>query len=179
MPYFTHGETKYKLIVLYIVSHAGPMITSDQLYRTAVLNSSMDWFAFQNVVNELEEDGMLACVRKLYGDCYGITDSGRDALDMFEKTVPADERRKLDAYLADNRDLFARETQLSSRIEQQPDGSFTLHLYVAERDRVVFSVSLDTASEEQAIEMRSHWDECSESIYNFVWDVLLNRQTQK
>ena len=93
MPYFTHGETKYKLMLLYIVSHAGPLITSDQLYRTAILNSAMDFFSFQNAVNELEEDGMLAAVRKPYGACFGITDAGRDALGMFEKTVPADERR--------------------------------------------------------------------------------------
>ena len=179
MPYFTHGETKYKLMLLYIVSHAGPLITSDQLYRTAILNSAMDFFSFQNAVNELEEDGMLAAVRKPYGACFGITDAGRDALGMFEKTVPADERRKLDDYLEANRDAFVRETQLGSRIEKRPDGTYTLHLFVAERDTVIFSLSLDTASEEQAIEMRSHWDEQSESIYNYVWDALLTRQEQK
>lgn len=179
MPYFTHGETKYKLILLYIAAHAGSLITEDQLYRTAILNSEMDYFAFQSAVNELEEDGMLAAVKKPYGDCYGITDPGRDALSMFEKTVPENERRKLDAYLEANRAVFVRETQLGSRIEKLPNGAAALHLFVAERERVIFSVTLDTASEEQAIEMRSHWDEHSESIYNYVWDALLNRQEQK
>ncbi|MBR0435886.1 MAG: DUF4364 family protein [Clostridia bacterium] len=178
MPYFTHGETKYKLIILYIAERAGALLSGDQLYRTAILNSGMDYFTFWNVIGELEEDGMLAAVKKPYGDCYGITDAGRDALSMFEKTVPENERRKLDAYLDENRAAFARETQLSSRIEKRPNG-VTLHLYVSERDRAIFSVSLDTASEEQAIEMRSRWDDCSESIYNYVWDALLNRQDVK
>ena len=146
MPYFTHGETKYKLMILYITERTGSLLSADQLYRTAILNSEMDHFAFWNAVGEL-----------------------------LEGAVPESERRKLDAYLAENRDSFARETQLSSRIEKHANGA-TLHLSVTERDRVIFSVSLDTPSEEQAIEMRSRWDEAGESIYNFVWDALLARQ---
>lgn len=179
MPYFTHGETKYKLIILYIIDRAGALLNSDQLYRTAILNSTMDYFAFWTATNELEEDGMLAAVKKPYGDCYGITDVGRDALGMFEKTVPESERKKLDAYLDANRGAFARETQIGSRIEKHPNGTATLHLTVSERGRAVFAVSLDTASEEQAIAMRSRWDETSESIYNYVWDTLLGRQDRK
>ncbi len=179
MPYFTHGDTKYKLIVLYIAEHAGTLLNADQLYRTAILNSAMDYFAFWSAVHELEEDGMLAQVRKPFGDCYGITDAGRDALSMFEKSVPENERRKLDEYLADNRTAFVRETELSSRIEKHPDGAATLHLQVSERDRAIFTVSFDTASEEQAIEMRSRWDDAGEAIYNFVFDALLGRQDRK
>ena len=178
MPYFTHGETKYKLIILYIAERAGSLLLGDQLYRTSILNSGMDYFTFWNAVGELEEDGMLAAVRKPYGDCYGITDAGRDALSMFEKSVPENERKKLDEYLSENRTAFARETQLGSRIDKHANGA-TLHLFVSERDRVIFSVSFDTASEEQAIEMRSRWDDCSEAIYNYVWDALLNRQEAK
>ncbi len=179
MPYFTHGDTKYKLIVLYIAEHAGTLLNADQLYRTAILNSAMDYFAFWSAVHELEEDGMLAQVRKPFGDCYGITDAGREALSMFEESVPENERRRLDAYLLTNRAVFARETELSSHIEKHPDGTATLHLLVLEHDRAVFSVSFDTASEEQAIEMRSRWDDAGESIFNFVWDALLRRADRK
>ena len=179
MPYFTHGDTKYKLILLYIADRAGTLLTGDQLYRTAILNSAMDYFAFWNAIRELEEDGMLTEVRKPFGDCYGITDAGRDALSMFEKSVPENERKKLDAYLTENRLAFVRETELSSRIERHPNGTATLHLFVMERDRAVFSVSFDTASEEQAIEMRSRWDETGESIYNFIWDALLGQTGRK
>lgn len=179
MPYFTHGETKFKVILLYILDRAGTILTSDQLYRTAILNSEMDYFTFWKSVNELEEDGFLAAVRKAYGDCYGLTDYGREARDMFDKTIPAFERAKLDAYLDANRAAFVRETQLGSRIDKHPDGTATLRLLISERDHTFFSVTLDTASEEQAIEMRSRWDESSEPIYNFVWDALLKQPERK
>ncbi len=171
MPYFTHGETKNKLILLYIADRADAIPTRAQLYRTAVLNSEMEYFAFEEALGALSEDGLIAEVPKAYGDCIGVTDLGREALSMFEKSIPQDERRKLDAYLSAHRNDFSRETQISSRIEKA-DAGVTLHLFITEGNRVILSVSLAAASEEQAIAMRSRWEDGSEPIYNFIWDTL-------
>lgn len=171
MPYFTHGETKNKLILLYIVDRAASIPTRTQLYRTAILNSSMEYFAFEEALGELLEDGLVAEVPKAYGACLGATDLGREALQMFEKSIPQDERRKLDAYLDTHRNDFVRETQIASRIEKT-DAGVTLQLLLTEADRVILSVSLAAASEEQAIAMRSRWKEGSEPIYNYILDTL-------
>lgn len=171
MPYFTHGETKNKLILLYIADRADAILTRAQLYRTAILNSEMEYFAFEEALGELSEDGLIAEVPKAYGDCIGVTDLGREALAMFEKSVPQDERRKFDAYLSDHRNEFSRETQVTSRIEKS-DAGVMLHLILSENNRVMLSVSLAAASEEQAIAMRSRWENGSEPIYNFIWDTL-------
>lgn len=178
MPYFSHGETKNKLIILYILARAGSLLTREQLYRTAILNSEMEYFAFEQAVSELEEDGMLAEVRRAFGECLGLTDAGREALALFEKSVPADERKKLDSYLDENRGAFARETEVSSRVETGANGC-TLHLFITEHDRVIFSVSLAVASEEQALALRRRLESGSEAIFNFVWDTLLKNQEQR
>lgn len=171
MPYFTHGETKNKLILLYIADRAASIPTRAQLYRTAILNSSMEYFAFEEALGELLEDGLVAEVPKAYGDCLGVTDLGREALSMFEKSVPQDERRRLDEYLSAHRGDFTRETQIASRIEKT-DAGVTLHLLLTEADRVILSLSLAAASEEQAMEMRRRWETGSEPIYNYIWDTL-------
>lgn len=176
MPYFTHGETKYKLILLYITDRAETLLTRDQLYRTAILNSQMEYFAFEDALHDLEEDGMLTAVRRPFGDCYGLTDLGREALSMFENSVPADERRKLDVYLSDHREQFTQETEIASRIEKGPNGNTTLVLLITEHGKEIFSVRLQVYSEEQALDMRRRWESGCESIYNFVWDTLLNRK---
>ena len=171
MPYFTHGETKNKLILLYIAARADAIPTRAQLYRTAILNSEMEYFAFEEALGELLEDGLLAEVPKAFGDCLGVTDLGREALSMFEKSIPQDERRKLDGYLLEHRGDFLRETQVSSRIEKTGSGAM-LHLSIIEGDRVILSVSLAAASEEQAMAMRSRWEAAGEPIYNYIWDAL-------
>lgn len=176
MPYFTHGETKNKLILLYIADRAGNLVTRAQLYRTAILNSEMEYFAFEEALGELTEDGLLTEVPKAYADCFGVTDLGREALSMFEKSIPQDERRKLDGYLAAHSGDFSRETQISSRIEKSETGVM-LHLLLSEADRVILSVSLAAASEEQAISMRSRWETGSEPIYNYIWDTLSDKRT--
>lgn len=171
MPYFTHGETKNKLILLYIAARADAIPTRAQLYRTAILNSEMEYFAFEEALGALLEDGLLTEVPKAFGDCLGVTDSGREALQMFGKSIPQDERRKLDEYLSAHKNDFRRETQVSSRIEKT-DSGVTLHLLLSEADRVILSVSLAAASEEQAMALRCRWEAGSEPIFNYIWDTL-------
>ncbi len=171
MPYFTHGETKNKLILLYIADRAGAIPTRSQLYRTAILNSEMEYFSFEEALGELLEDGLLTEVPKPFGACLGVTALGREALSMFEKSIPQDERKKLDAYLEAHRNDFLHETQISSRIEKADNGVM-LHLLLTEADHVIFSVSLAVANEEQAMSLRSRWESGSEPIYNYIWDTL-------
>lgn len=177
MPYFTHGETKNKLILLYIAARAAAIPTRAQLYRTAILNSEMEYFAFEEALGELIEDGLLTEVPKAFGDCLGVTDLGREALNQFENSIPKDERVRLDTYLAAHSDEFLRETQMTGRIEKT-DAGVMLHLSVTEANRVILSVSLAAANEEQAIAMRSRWKDAGESIYNYIFDALLKGQTE-
>lgn len=175
MPYFTHGETKNKLILLYIAEQAAAMPTRAQLYRTAILNSDMEYFAYEEALGELLEDGLIAEVPKPFGACIGVTDLGREALTLFEKSVPLNERARLDDYLNAHQNEFLRETQISDRIEKTADGA-TLHLVLSEADRVLLEISLATASEEQALMMRSCWESASEPIYNAIWDALTGKR---
>jgi len=175
MPYFTHGETKNKLILLYIAARADAIPTRAQLYRTAILNSEMEYFAFEEALGELIEDGLLTEVPKAFGDCLGVTDLGREALSMFEKSIPQDERKKLDTYLSAHKNEFLRETQISSRIEKT-DSGVMLHLFITEAERVILSVSLAAANEEQAMAMRSRWETAGEPVYNYIWDILSKEQ---
>ena len=176
MPYFTHGETKNKLILLYLAEHAGTILTKEQLYRSAILNSEMEYFAFEEALSELSEDGLICEVPKVYGECIGATALGREALAMFEKSIPQDERRKLDDYLLAHRGDFTHETQISSRIEKTGSG-VTLHLYITEAERTILSVSIAVPSEEQAMAMRSRWEKAGEPVYNYVWDSLTKERT--
>ena len=171
MPYFTHGETKNKLILLYIAEQADTLLTRAQLYRTAVLNSEMQYFAFEEALGDLLEDGLLTEVPKAFGDCLGLTDPGREALAMFGNSIPLDERNRLNEYLDLHRGDFMRETQITSRIEKT-DAGVTLHLLITEADRVILSVSLAAAGEEQAMAMRSRWEKAGEPVYNYIWDIL-------
>lgn len=178
MPYFTHGETKNKLILLYIADRAVAIPTREQLYRTAILNSDMEFFAFEEALGDLLEDGLVAEVPKPFGDCLGATDLGREALGLFEKSIPENERRKLDAYLEEHRNDFLRETQISSRIEKT-DAGVMLHLFITEANRTILAVSLAAANEEQAIAMRSRWESAGEPVYNYIWDILSKERKQQ
>lgn len=95
---------------------------------------------------------------------------------MFENSVPVDERKKLDRYLDENRIRFSQEREIVSRIEKDANGQVALVLLINERETPIFSIRIRVSSEEQALLMRSRWESNSESIYDFVWDALLDKK---
>ena len=87
MPFFTHGDAKNKLVLLYILSKAGTPLTHDQLYRIVDRTDSMTFFAFETILPELETDGFLAAFVRPYGDCFGLTASGQESLALFADSI--------------------------------------------------------------------------------------------
>ncbi len=174
MPYFTHGDTKSKLLLLTILQLADTPLTHEQLYRTSFSNDCMDYFTFETVLPELEEDGFLAAFPRSFGACYGLTDAGRDALKMFADSIPHSQREKLSAYLSLHRDEFLREAQVSSSMAPDGLGGYSLRLSVQENEQVIFGITLSVASQEAALAMRSNWNAQSGALYDLIWDKLMH-----
>lgn len=172
MPFFTHGDTKNKLVLLYILSAAKAPLTHDQLYRVVDRTDSMTFFAFETVLPELEADGFVASFMRPFGACYALTESGQESIALFGDTVPLTLRERIDAVVSESEAAFLRETQTTSRIEGNERDGYTLELLVLNGDETVFGITMSIASKETALMMRSRWESASGELYNLVWDRL-------
>lgn len=173
MPFFTHGDTKNKLILLYILSKADAPLTHDQLYRIVDRTDSMTFFAFETILPELETDGFVASFVRPYGDCYGLTASGQESLALFSDSIPITLRDSIDRTVSDAKGSFLREKQTTSRLSGNERDGYTLELLVLSGEETVFGITLSVASKEAALSMRCRWAKESESLYDLVWDRLL------
>jgi len=169
MPFFTHGETRDKLILLYILSKADAPLTHDQIYRVVDRTDSMTYFAFEAVLPELEQDGHVAVFVRPYGECYGLTQSGQEALSLFADSLPLSLRQKLDSTVSETKSVVLREMQTTSRISGNEKDGYQLELLVLNGEETVFGLTLAVASEEAALTMRSRWARESEALYDLVW----------
>ena len=172
MPFFTHGETKDKLILLYILSAAETPLTHDQLYRVVDRTDSMTFFAFESVLPELEQDGHVAVFVRPYGECYGLTQSGQEAISLFSDSIPESLRQKIDRAVTETATAVLREMQTTSRLTGNERDGYSLELLVLSGEETVFGLTLAVASKEAALTMRSRWARESEALYDLVWDRL-------
>lgn len=172
MPYFTHGDAKNKLIVLYILSESQTSLTHDQLYRIVDRTDSMTFFSFETILPELEADGLIVSFKRPYGACYGLTQSGQESLSMFLDSVPLSARKRISEAVAQSADLFLREMQTTSRLSGDDNKGYTLELLVLNGEDTVFGLTLAVASLETALSMRSRWEAHSAELYEYVWEKL-------
>ena len=173
MPIFSHGETKEKLTILYYVRASGLDITKEQLYRAMIENDCMQYFDFETVMHELEEDGFIAAIPRTFGQGYRVTGRGIECLDLFEKSLPQSYRQALSGYAEKNREAMRQESQLVSAMEEQPDGGYTVTLKAQENRAVVLEIRMRVASREMAQKIRGNWAVASDTIYSVMLRELL------
>ncbi len=172
MPFFTHGDTKNKLILLYILSEAGTPLTHAQLYRVVDRTDSMTYFDFEAVLPELESEGFVASFTRPFGDCYALSQSGQESASLFSDSIPLSQRERIRETLLALAPLVRKETQTTSRLTGNERDGYKLELLVLQGKETVFGVTLSLASEETALVMRSRWEAESAGLYDVVWDKL-------
>lgn len=176
MPFFTHGDAKNKLIILYILSRSGTPLTHDQLYRIVDRTDSMTYFSFETILPELETDGLAASFPRPFGVCYDLTASGQESLALFLDSIPLSARERIDTAVEQSAHLFLRETQTTSRLSGDEEKGYTLELLVLNGEETVFGITLAVASLETALTMRSRWEAKSADLYELIWEKL-SRET--
>ncbi len=172
MPFFTHGDTKNKLILLYILASAKTPLTHDQMYRVVDRTDSMSFFSFETILPELESDGFLASFVRPFGDCYGLTDHGMESVELFKESIPTSTRERIDKVVKESEFDFLRETQTTSRLSGNEEGGYSLELLVLNGEQTVFGITLSVASKEAALIMRSNWESKSGELYDSIWNTL-------
>lgn len=179
MPIFAQGVTKDKLSIMYFARVCDLDITHEQLYRAMVENDCMSYFDFQTAMHELEEDGFIAAIPRAFGQGYRVSVRGTDALAMFEESLQASLRERLERYAEAQREAMRRETQLTTAMQEQEGGGYRVHLQAQERSAVVLEIDMLVASRDMARRMRANWESASGDIYKYLLEQLLRDEEKE
>lgn len=179
MPGFAQGIIKDKLAILFFLQVVAIDITREQLHRAIVENDCMDYFSFCSAMFELEEDGMIAAVPRAFGQVYCLTEQGKESLSLLEDTLPFSVRVSLSAYAETARNTLIEETQLSSAMDEMPDGSYQVTLNAVERNNTILKIQMRLASRNMANKIRNNWENVSEKVYEDLLNRLLNCPEEK
>ena len=177
MPIFAQGVTKNKLIILYYIRSSKVDLTREQLYRVMVENDVMSYFDYQSCMHELEEDAFIAAVPRAFGQAYRVSVRGADVLEQFVESLPVSLRERLDLYAREHREEMLLQTQIVSDMEELPSGGYLVRLRALEQNASVMELSLRVATRDMAQRMRANWERDSESLYAYLLNALLKRDS--
>lgn len=178
MAYFSHGDTRQKLMLLYFLDQVDFELTRNQFFRIFAERDWMDYFDFQSRLTELEEDALVAAIPCAFGQGYRITPQGAQTLKMFEEELPHSLREKLSACAKENRDCLRSEAQFSARQTELPDGGFLAVLRLMDKRSHILDISLQLPNAQLAQAACDAWPEQAESIYQTLLHKLVMKENE-
>lgn len=165
MAFFSHGESRQKLMLLYFLKELDFEITRNELFRVFAQQGWMEYFDFQNMLTQLEEDAFVAAVPCAFGHGYRITPHGESTLAMFCEQLPYSVRENLRAYVAAHGASLREQTQFSSTTTQMPDGSYLAILRLMDKNSQILNISLQLPTAQLAQAACENWSEQAGPIY--------------
>lgn len=157
--------TIYKLIILYTLSKVDaslpPSIISDYITNRGYTN----YFTLQNAFGELLQAELIKEDSTYHLSYYTITELGRQTLALFGTPLSLDIRKEIDEYLQENKYQILDETSFISDYHVTSDGSYVATCTMRERNRIIFRLELEVATESDAIKVCKNWQSNSEILY--------------
>lgn len=165
MAYFSHGDARQKLMLLFFLDSIDFELTRSQFYRIFFEKGWMDYFDFQARLTELEEDGHVAALPLTFGHGYRVTPQGKQTLSMFAEELPHSLREKLSECAQQNREILRSEAQFYARQTQLPDGGYQATLRLMDKHAHILDISLQLPTAQLAQAACDAWPKQAEGIY--------------
>jgi hypothetical protein len=167
--------TIYKLMILYTLSKVDVPLPSGVVYDYVSSRGYTNFFNVQNAFGELLQAELIAEDTTYHLSYYTLTPAGRETLEFFGSRLSRDIRQEIDDYLSENRYEIINETSLVCDYKKTADDSYLAICTLREGNHILFQLSLDVATEEDAIKVCENWRSSSEELYQTSIQTLLSR----
>ncbi|MEG1560654.1 MAG: DUF4364 family protein [Clostridia bacterium] len=174
MAHFLSGDSKNKVIILYIVETMQDIISRNQLSAVAFDLDLINYFELQQTINDLEANGYIAAVPSKIGQGYGLTEKAREVYPVFVEQIPLSVRANIKKYIGENKESLMSEDMFYTNCLAQPAGGFDVVLRAAERDRVLLSMVINVPTVEYANQAVRNWSKAASAIYKDILDSILD-----
>lgn len=178
MAFFTDGEDRRKLLILYILKRSGIPLSREQLVLVLASNGGENYFDISARMLELEQNGYIATVPAYKLQLTVLTARGEEVVSLFDRNLPRSVRDTLDACIEAHRGEFHRENTSRVITTPLPDGGFDTTFALVEGGEAIFELRVKLPSAKYAQLAERNWDGLSEEIYLSTLMKLVREQSQ-
>ncbi|HOF94487.1 MAG TPA: DUF4364 family protein [Clostridia bacterium] len=178
MPYFSHGDERKKLMLLFFLNEVDFELTRNEFFRIFAEQGLMEYFDFQALLSELEEDAHVAAIPMAFGQGYRISQKGAETLSLFRENLPHSLRKKLEILADENRALIKENSQFSASHTRLPDGGYLALFKLMDKQKNMLGLSLELPTAALAKEACDAWPNKAQGIYQMLLFELLHEQNE-
>ena len=147
----------HKLLILYILDKINMDLTNSQITQVVLETEMMNYFSLQQFLSQLMESKFLTTYKESDREYYSLTQKGLEILEYFLSRIPEDLTKKIDEYVALNKQSLLSDTEVKSSFIQQNNNEFIVNLRVIENQSNLIDLNLNVSSEKQAQQICNNW----------------------
>ena len=165
MAFFTEGQGRVKLLMLYIIDKFRTPVTREQLYTAMVTVDSTGFFEMSELLAELEQEQYVLAVPVRQQQLLFLTEKGVKLVSAFERELARSVRDEVTGYADEHREAVRMSNCVVSDALPRPDGTWNLTLSLLEKDGVLFEITLRMPDSASTFAAQQRWAKEADSIY--------------
>jgi predicted transcriptional regulator len=164
-----------KLALLYLIDKMEIPLSNGQISQFALEENLMDYFVIQQCLGEMVETDFLESSQNENSTRYSITDAGVSALEYFERRLEPDLRKRINAYVLENRRRLKRDYEITANyFYDSLTNEFVVKCGVYEDAKVLMEVNVSVVTRDQAKIIVNNWKRSASDRYSDILDSLVN-----
>ena len=163
----------HKLLILYILDKINMDLTNSQITQVVLETEMMNYFSLQQFLSQLMESKFLTTYKESDREYYSLTQKGLEILEYFLSRIPEDLTKKIDEYVALNKQSLLSDTEVKSSFIQQNNNEFIVNLRVIENQSNLIDLNLNVSSEKLAQLIFNNWINNAYYMYAEIIDLLI------
>lgn len=165
MAFFSNGEDREKLSILYILKSAGFPLSREQAATVMFELGYENYIRLSEQLIELEGNACIATIPTYRIQTLVLTRRGEEIISLFQENLPRSHRDAIERCIVANADAFRRDntSQMESRFHS--DGSFSTALSLVEDGEPFFEIKIKLPSAKYTRIAERRWSEINRELY--------------
>lgn len=161
-----------KVIILYILYHAQIPLSAAEITDVILADSLMDFFEAHMYISTLLKENQI--YKLTNDDKYSLTESGKDAAELFHKQIPYSIRSKIEDNLKalQNEELMQELIYANFEAVSETDYIVTLSMSENRFEKPLINLSIKVSDHKTANELCKKWRKNYAELYNKIISAL-------
>lgn len=163
-----------KVLILYILEQIEKDITKDGLFKIISSINGINYFYFQQTLNELIETNLVGSYTKDEDIVLKITSEGKNKLSLTKNILPGIIKLKANTIFKDELVAIEEEQSIITEYIPKNENDYTVKCKIVENSEIIFEVRTFAGSNERAKKISDNWKQNASTIYPKILALLLD-----
>ena len=165
MAFFSDGQNRIRLLILYTVKCFRTPVTREQVFTALSAADGADYFTVCDVIAGLEDEQYLLSVPVRGQQLLCITEKGEELSGAFEVEIARSVRDEITGETDRMREEVRRLNSVTADARPLPDGTWELTFSIRDKDSAVFSMTVRMPDAASAARAERKWLREADDMY--------------